>query len=80
MSESVFGESPAGIGISADNLRARSNFCRTPFYTRFQVQQMKAVSGDWMILAALVCSSYFYADILSVNGPNLISIPYGSWL
>ncbi|ODM18128.1 hypothetical protein SI65_05999 [Aspergillus cristatus] len=65
MPESVFGESPVGIDLSANN-RERNNtavittyvlaavFVALRFYTRFRVQQTKVASDDWMILAALL--------------------------
>lgn len=68
MSESVFGKSPAGTDLSANN-RERNNvavittyvlaavFVALRFYARFRVQRTKAASEDWMILAALVRSS-----------------------
>ena len=73
MPESVFGESPAGIDISADNHK-RNNaavittyvlavvFVALRFYTRFQMQEMQAASEDWMILAAwyVLRTSYAY--------------------
>lgn len=81
MPESVFGESPAGIDISADNHK-RNNaavittyvlavvFVALRFYTRFQVQEMQAASEDWMILAAwyVLRTSYAY---------NLFPLPAG---
>lgn len=72
MSQSVFGESPVGIDLSANNCE-RNNaavittyvlaavFVALRFYTRFRVQQTQVASDDWMILAALV--RYSHADI-----------------
>ena len=72
MSENVFGKSPVGIDLSANNCE-RNNasvittyllaavFVALRFYTRYRVQRTEVASDDWIILAALV--RYSHADV-----------------
>jgi hypothetical protein len=67
MSQSPFGDPPAGIDLSESRLGRNNAAVITTyilaafavlfrFYARFKVQHAKIAADDWMIFASLVCS------------------------